>query len=701
MDWLIVSDINRLILSDTEQAREKLIQLIDQNADGLSDIEKMIINELLDRVGLYPYFLEGNDSSFSASLRHAVHSIAYRPIAAQRGLDVLHSGQLEALKILHQGKNLLLFAPTSFGKTSLAFEFLAQKDFDIAVYIVPTLALMDEVRRNALKRLKCSVYTSIRNEVNDGLYVLTQERYITARVKLSPDLIVFDEFYKISDKAVVPERFRNKREHRSILLNRAWHKAKQTQAQVLALSPSVDHYDPAIQDGETVILNTDFETVNIIDIRVHEERLNDCIARVKQNEQYPILIYFKSPASLFETLSMLPAIEVSPFLFLYHQWLKETYFSELQILKALEKGYVAHYGPLSPSIRRHVVRLFGSDYGSDLLLCTATMVEGVNTAAKTVILFDKKVSTSNLSSLALRNIRGRAGRMGKHKIGYFVYYDDLSKIDESYLDIPIDSSTQKTAIEERIISDSSYSDESSGEYSKFMQKCIRKYPTLRFDDFETLYEAIDDEEFLTDLDIFWTGVPTNNQLYETFNFAHKKFLQGDRKNSLYHALKFYPTIWLIKAASEKSASRRSPGEVRASFFNTLDRLLANSINREDFNKFLFNAFRHSVPDTLRLMSELIPEIFEFVYGEKLAENGKKLDYTYFAEACSKVFTDVELFELEDIGMPLQISFDLLSRGVDLNLAFTDKSTFSAESSQWTFLNTVERWIIGDIGDALN
>lgn len=698
MNWEAISEINRLILVNIDKARQELIQLIDAEADEFDELEREIINELLDRVGLYPYFLGENAASYSANIRHAVHSIAFRPDPEKRRFEVLHTGQLEALRVLNQGKNLFLFAPTSFGKTSIAFEFLAQRDFQVAIFIVPTLALMDEVRRDAIKVLECNVYTSVKETIDEGLYVLTQERYLTSAVDLTPDIVFFDEFYKIADKAVAPEHFKNSRDHRSILLNRAWYLVNQTSAQIVALSPTVDSFDPGMEKNEATVLNTTFETVNILDIRIHGDRILDCVHRIQQNEQLPILIYFKSPMSLFNTLAELPKIDASPFLDDYLSWLRENHFPQLQIISALEKGYVAHYGPLPPSIRRHMVRLFNSQGGSSVLLCTATMVEGVNTAAKTVILFDKKVANNNLSELGLRNIRGRAGRMGQHKTGNFVYYDDLSKLDESYIDIPIDVHTSKTSDEEKILSGNVPYE--TDDRTDFMQYCIRKYPTLRVDEFEALYSTIENEAVFLKSGIFWSGMPNNSQLTNTIRFATYNFLQGNRKTNARDIWKNSYAIWLIKAAVESSISSSSAMGVNQSFFKVLDENLDVEMNREQISKFIFNSFRHGLPAFLTLMSDLIPEIYEHIYGVELEINGQKLNYKFFAESCSKLFTDFDLFELEDIGIPLQLSMKLVSRGVDLNLVFANRQAFLTQFAEWDFLSEVERWILEDATGAL-
>lgn len=52
-----------------------------------------------------------------------------------------------------------------------------------------------------------------------------------------------------------------------------------------------------------------------------------------------------------------------------------------------------------------------------MLFCTSTLIEGVNTAAKTVMIYDKKISRANFDFFTFSNIKGRAGRLGEHHVG--------------------------------------------------------------------------------------------------------------------------------------------------------------------------------------------------------------------------------------------------------------------------------------------
>ena len=52
-----------------------------------------------------------------------------------------------------------------------------------------------------------------------------------------------------------------------------------------------------------------------------------------------------------------------------------------------------------------------------ILICTSTLIEGVNTAAKSVLIYDKTINKQDYDFFTFSNIRGRAGRLGQHYVG--------------------------------------------------------------------------------------------------------------------------------------------------------------------------------------------------------------------------------------------------------------------------------------------
>jgi replicative superfamily II helicase len=112
---------------------------------------------------------------------------------------VFHSEQAVVYERLLSGENVVLSAPTSFGKSLVIDALLAARDFRNAAVVVPTIALMDECRRR-LARLgdRYKIITHGTQRLTDrNLFVMTQERLLEID-RLPPlDFFAIDEFYKL------------------------------------------------------------------------------------------------------------------------------------------------------------------------------------------------------------------------------------------------------------------------------------------------------------------------------------------------------------------------------------------------------------------------------------------------------------------------------------------------------------------------
>jgi hypothetical protein len=85
------------------------------------------------------------------------HSDARDDLAAEVAMVpdlgiVLHREQLTALNILLSGQNLILSAPTSFGKSVLIDALLTYDRYKRIAIVLPTIALLDEFRRRLIVR---------------------------------------------------------------------------------------------------------------------------------------------------------------------------------------------------------------------------------------------------------------------------------------------------------------------------------------------------------------------------------------------------------------------------------------------------------------------------------------------------------------------------------------------------------------------
>jgi len=90
--------------------------------------------------------------------------------------------------------------------------------------------------------------------------------------------------------------------------------------------------------------------------------------------------------------------------------------------KVLQKGFAMHHRKLPKYIQKEVLDLFNRGM-FDLLFCTSTIVEGVNTNAKNMVILNASKGKAKLTGFDLKNIIGRAGRYYHNFIGRYYLFD--------------------------------------------------------------------------------------------------------------------------------------------------------------------------------------------------------------------------------------------------------------------------------------
>lgn len=116
---------SKLICNNLKSGQELLVNILD-NKQKLDTAYDQILADLIESVGFYPYLeKEGMElESTSALIRKAYH-----------GSDFLvnkyfHGDQKYLLDLLKTNKNVIVSAPTSFGKSLLIEEIVASKVFN-------------------------------------------------------------------------------------------------------------------------------------------------------------------------------------------------------------------------------------------------------------------------------------------------------------------------------------------------------------------------------------------------------------------------------------------------------------------------------------------------------------------------------------------------------------------------------------------
>ena len=129
-------------------------------------------------------------------------------------------------------------------------------------------------------------------------------------------------------------------------------------------------------------------------------------------------------------------------------WLGINYSSKWGLVKSLKHKVGTHHGKLPRSIAQLLVRLFNEGH-LDYLACTSTLIEGVNTAARNVVVVDNKINRKKYDFFTFNNIRGRSGRMWKHYVGHVYLFYPPPQVELEFVDVP--AFTQGTDVPESLL----------------------------------------------------------------------------------------------------------------------------------------------------------------------------------------------------------------------------------------------------------
>jgi len=273
--------------SDEVTSRTLLIRALARR-DALSAVLP-VLDSLTRRSGLFPYVSDPSELGTADRIAYEMH----RPLGADD--LVFHAEQAEVYRLLVDGHNVVLSAPTSFGKSLIIDGIIATGKFHTVALIVPTIALIDETRRRLVGRFKhqYKLITRVSQQPGDKtIYILTQERLLDLNDEQIGRIEFFaiDEFYKLDME---------REEERKCQLNQAFHRLHSTGAQFYLLGPRVSSLTQGLENKLNFrFVHTDFETV-VLDTELHgvtPETLDASVIRTCRSVNGPTLLYVRSPA---------------------------------------------------------------------------------------------------------------------------------------------------------------------------------------------------------------------------------------------------------------------------------------------------------------------------------------------------------------------------------------------------------------------
>lgn len=447
----LIKYCNRMLKEDiaNNNVRLLLIYILD-NWHKIDVNSRQIWVDMIESVGFYPYLEKYKDQLQIDNTAGLIRKGFYK--SQNLSNLYLHEEQKELLQKISLGKNMIISAPTSFGKSLLIEEIVSSNRYKNIVIIQPTLALLDETRKKLMKYdsfYKVVVKTTQPASNEKGnIFLLTAERVLEYPHLPEIDFFVLDEFYKLSAK---------RDDERSDILNNAIYLLlKKHRASFMFLGPNIE----SISNGFAETYNAEFyktayslvanEEIDYYSQyegqfgrsgqkKLFKERtLFELLYSLRQEQT---LVFCSSPAKVRNLSKKYSAFlqekgtqQISPLPLV--EWIEKNIHKQWCLTDCLNYKIGIHDGALPRHITTSIIDYFNNE-DLNCLFCTTTIIEGVNTSAKNIIYFDKtKGKDTPIDFFDYSNIKGRAGRMMVHFVGKIYNFNPPPPKEDIIVDIP-------------------------------------------------------------------------------------------------------------------------------------------------------------------------------------------------------------------------------------------------------------------------
>jgi hypothetical protein len=629
---------------DAAAAREIIIQCR-EHRDAVGPTTRAVVDALVRELGLFPYLDDTVDGALDD------RDLLARETLRIEGVAVLHTAQAAVYARLMAGDNVVLSAPTSFGKSLIIDALLMSGKFDNILIVVPTLALIDEIRRRlASRKTGHKVVTHPSQPVSErNVFVLTGERVLEMEALPTPDLFVLDEFYKLGER----QRERGPASERAQVLNQVFYDMRRKGVQYYLLGPNVH----GLAEGVPSQLRAEFERRDdtTVALRFHDVPLDGdragALAKLCLRLGELTLVYCQSPASAHQTARSLLRAGVGhpePGLASAAEWVAANFHPNWAVVEALRNGIGIHHGQLPRALGQFMVKAF-EDGRIKILLATGTLIEGVNTHAQHVVIYDtKRPGNKKMDAFTFRNISGRCGRMFHHFSGDVWLFGKRPPDKLPEVDIPILSQDEQAPVSLlQHLDDVDLSDRSRERLQPFHEQSDLSDATLRANvglDLEgqvMLARALRADPGRYHALLCFTATPKYDQLLEVCRLLWTYL--GKRALSSGYSTSFSQLARQINNFSIRASTKALIDEAVAQNPSAdIDRLVT------DVCGFVRNIAGYAFPVRLRALDRIQREVFAGVGRRPGA-------YASYVARVEGLFLDMPLVALDEYGLPPELA----------------------------------------------
>lgn len=371
-------------------------------------------------------------------------------------------------------------------------------------------------------------------------------------------------------------------------------------------------------------------------------------------------------------------------------WIRENYHPRWILAKAIEHGIGIHHGKNPRALSQHCVDLFNKGL-LRCLICTSTLIEGVNTKAKNVVIYDNKISTSKIDFFTFNNICGRSGRMFSHYIGHVYLFKEPPPPQLPLVDFPIFTQTENVPDEMLInIEEEDLTDESKNKLKVYKNQDVLTLKTLRDNSYISLNKQLALARFIEEHIkqihpvICWDRVPDSNQL-KAVCILIWNFFEGGNK-----------MIYGVKSGEQlafRINSYRKAGSIKQFIRNNHE--VGKDIN--DTIELSLDIQRHWInfkfPRYLLSLNQIANDVF--------GKCGYALcDYSFYASLVESYFYPSYVVPFDEYGLPVQVTNKLrkkinFSDNLDVaiqQLKMVNVNTLGLKDIENDFIRNVQQYI---------
>lgn len=458
----LLIDVYRLLDSPEESDYNLCLAVICHVADKVpaDTMVRQLLHDCIvkSRVFLYETLLAEKYDDFNPMIS-LQDSFAEAFYTSKKTSTTLTGPQKEVFDLFQNHRRVVISAPTSFGKTKIISEIIAHNDYRNIALIMPTVSLLSEqyqTLRDSVEGYTISKSSKV-DIAPDKKYVLilTPERmsmFLEEHPDFEIDFFVMDEIYKV-DYKLEDDRFH--------IFSDILYQLAKSGADFYLIGPYLSgfseeflrRFDVKMRVFNTEIVQKDYyhlddtlgrgtHEIEGTNIRIVGDRSKNLL-RLLSNDaiQGKFLIYrYQKRYVELQARNLIEAWPVKPHDGELVDYLSTTVSPNWDLVACIKRGVAFHHGAMPRHIQDLVVDAFNDDTitGIDYLFCTTSLTEGVNTSAKNVILFDKKIGEgTDLKALDKKNIEGRAGRFMRHFVGR-VFYLEEPEVDDDRLIVEIE-----------------------------------------------------------------------------------------------------------------------------------------------------------------------------------------------------------------------------------------------------------------------